>query len=185
VGGTRLIKLNIRVIAATNRDLEAAISDGRFRSDLYYRLNVVPLTMPPLRERPEDIPLLASYFAAKYGDRCKRRVTGISDAARACLIKYDWPGNVRELENAIERAVVLGSTERIQPEDLPESVLEAAPSSGKTATTFHDSVKEAKRQFILRAFEEANHSHAGAARVLGIHPNNLHRLMRNLDLKPS
>jgi Nif-specific regulatory protein len=185
VGGTRPIKLDIRIIAATNRELEEAISDGRFRKDLYYRLNVVSVTMPPLRARPEDIPLLASYFTAKYSDKCKRRVTGISEGARACLLSYDWPGNVRELENAVERAVVLGSTERIQLEDLPEAVIEAAPSANNSVRSFHDAVKEAKKQLISKALENAGGNYSQAARALGIHPNNLHRLVRHLHLKPN
>ena len=115
VGGSRTLKVDIRVIAATNRDLETAIKQGAFRQDLYYRLNVVTLTLPPLRERQADIPLLASYFVARYAAKCKRPARGLSPAARAALCAYDWPGNVRELENAIERAVVLGSDELIQP----------------------------------------------------------------------
>ncbi|HEV7684098.1 MAG TPA: sigma 54-interacting transcriptional regulator, partial [Pyrinomonadaceae bacterium] len=127
VGGTRPVKVDIRLISATNKDLETSITNGTFRQDLYYRLNVVSLEMPPLRERQEDIPLLANYFAAKYGERCNRRITGISAEAQARLVGYDWPGNVRELENAIERAVVLGATDRILLEDLPESLLESEP----------------------------------------------------------
>ena len=129
VGATRTIKADIRLIAATNRDLEEAIAAGTFRQDLYYRLNVVQLAMPALRERREDIPLLANYFAAKHGERCNRRVLGISPEAQTRLLAYDWPGNVRELENAIERAVVLGSTELMLPEDLPEAVLETESST--------------------------------------------------------
>jgi len=119
VGGTRSIKVDIRVIAATNRDLKEASRAGSFRQDLYYRLNVVSVRMPALRERKEDIPLLANFFALRFGEKVKRRVAGISAKARACLLRYEWPGNVRELENAIERAVVLGSTELILVEDLP------------------------------------------------------------------
>lgn len=185
VGGTRPIKVNVRVIAATNKDLEKAIQSGDFRQDLYYRLNVISRTMPPLRERREDIPLLASYFVVKYGDKCKRRVTGLSAEARSCLVSYDWPGNVRELENAIERAVVLGSTERIQPEDLPEHVLEASPSAGAQGMDYHESVREAKKQLVLKALNQADGSYTEAAKLLGIHPNNLHRLIRNMGLRPS
>ena len=126
VGGTRTLKADIRLIAATNRDLEAAIREGSFRQDLYYRLNVITLRTPPLRERREDIPLLAAYFATKYGERCKRPIRGIAPEARELLAAYDWPGNVRELENAIERAVVLGAGDWIQAEDLPETLLDAA-----------------------------------------------------------
>ena len=185
VGGTRPIKVNVRVLAATNKDLEKAIETGGFRQDLYYRLNVISRTMPSLRERREDIPLLASYFIVKYSARCKRRVTGLSAEARACLESYDWPGNVRELENAIERAVVLGSTERIQPEDLPEHVLEAAPAAGRQRLNYHESVREAKIQILQKALGQTGGSYTQAARLLGIHPNNLHRLIRNLGVKPT
>ncbi len=183
VGGTKSIKLDIRVITATNRNLEEAVSQGTFRQDLYYRLNVVSLEMPPLRNRPEDIPLLANYFAAKYGKKCNRRVMGISPQAQARLVGYDWPGNVRELENAIERAVVLGSTERILPEDLPESILESASIISEPATKYHEAVMQTKKQIILSAMAQANGSFTEAAKTLGVHPNYLHRLIRNLNLK--
>jgi Nif-specific regulatory protein len=187
VGGTRTIRVDVRVVAATNRDLEEAVRGGGFRQDLYYRLNVVSFEMPPLRARREDIPLLASYFAVKYAAKFKRKLTGLSPEARACLENYDWPGNVRELENAIERAVVLGSTERVLPEDLPETILEAEPSAGSEATSitkYHDAVREAKKQFILRALEQSGGNFTEAARALGVHPNYLHRLIRNLNLRP-
>ena len=183
VGGTKPIKLDIRVITATNRNLEEAVSQGSFRQDLYYRLNVVSLEMPPLRNRQEDIPLLANYFAAKYGKKCNRRVMGIAPQAQARLVAYDWPGNVRELENAIERAVVLGSTERILPEDLPESVLESASIVSEPATKYHEAVVQTKKQIILSAMAQANGSYTEAAKILGVHPNYLHRLIRNLNLK--
>jgi Nif-specific regulatory protein len=118
VGGTLTIKVDLRVIAATNKNLENAMVAGEFRHDLYYRLNVVALEMPPLRERREDIMLLANYFVEKYGARCNRKLRGISPEARERLLAYDWPGNVRELENTIERAVVLGTTEWILPPDF-------------------------------------------------------------------
>jgi Nif-specific regulatory protein len=183
VGGTKPIKLDIRVIAATNRNLEEAVSKGSFRQDLYYRLNVVSLEMPPLRNRLEDIPLLANYFAAKYGKRCNRRVMGTSPEAIGRLVSYQWPGNVRELENAIERAVVLGSTERVLPEDLPESVLESATIVSEPATKYHEAVTQTKKQIILAAMDQVKGSFTEAAKVLGVHPNYLHRLIRNLNLK--
>jgi len=184
VGGTRTIKLDVRLVTATNRDLEEEVKKGRFREDLFYRLNVVSLRMPALRERREDIPLLASYFAAKFSQRSNRPVLGVSPHARTCLVNYDWPGNVRELENAIERAVVLGSADMILPEDLPEAVLEKAESAGASMTAFHDSLREAKKQLILNAFEQAQGSYTEAAKLLGLHPNYLHRLIRNLNMKP-
>ncbi|HLG97376.1 MAG TPA: sigma 54-interacting transcriptional regulator [Bryobacteraceae bacterium] len=186
VGSTKTIKLDVRLIAATNRDLDEEVKKGRFREDLFYRLNVVSLRMPPLRERRDDISLLASYFAAKYAKRANRNVVGISPQARAFLVNYDWPGNVRELENAIERAVVLGSSDLILPEDLPEVVLErAGPSQGPAAVSaFHDTVREAKKNAILAAVEQAGGNYTEAARILGLHPNYLHRLIRNLNLRP-
>ncbi|MBC7929366.1 MAG: sigma 54-interacting transcriptional regulator, partial [Rubrivivax sp.] len=187
VGGTRSIRVDVRVVAATNRDLEDAVRQKGFRQDLYYRLNVVSFEMPALRERKEDIPLLANYFAAKYAAKFKRKVTGLSSQARECLLNYDWPGNVRELENAIERAVVLGTTERVLPEDLPETVLEAEASSGATPATvtkYHDAVRESKKHLLLRALEQSGGSFTEAARLLEVHPNYLHRLISNLNLRP-
>lgn len=182
LGSTRSIELDVRVIAATNRNLEEAITKGMFRADLYHRLNVVKVTMPPLRDRPDDISLLASYFAIKYARECKRNVTGISPDARALLRTYEWPGNVRELENAIERAVVLGSAEVIDTDDLPQRILEAG-EVGKAGTKYDEAVKQAKRELILNALRQANGNYTEAANALGMHPNNLHRLIRTLDLK--
>jgi transcriptional regulator with GAF, ATPase, and Fis domain len=184
VGGTRSIKLDVRLIAATNRDLKEASRTGAFRSDLYYRLNVVSLQMPALRERREDIPLLAAFFAAQHGEKVKRRVAGISPEARACLMRYDWPGNVRELENAIERAVVLGSTEVILAEDLPDSILEETVASGQPVNALAEGIREAKKALIEKAIEQANGNYTEAAKILGVHANHLFRLIRTLNLKP-
>ena len=184
VGGTRSIKIDIRVIAATNQDLDAAIAKGTFRQDLFFRLNVVELKMPALRERPEDIPMLANYFAAKYAHKCNRRVLGISQHTQKLLLAYDWPGNVRELENAIERAVVMGVTDDILPEDLPESILEAKASDASIlASGYHASVANQKKQLILDAVRKSSGNFTAAAKLLGLHPNYLHRLVRNLNLK--
>jgi len=183
VGGTRPIKVDIRVVTATNKNLEEAVTQGTFRQDLYYRLNVVGLEMPPLRDRPQDIPLLANYFAAKFGQQCNRRITGITTEAQARLVGYDWPGNVRELENAIERAIVLGVTERILLEDLPESILEAQATVSIAGTKYHEAVAQTKKQIILSAMQQAKGSYTEAAKILGVHPNYLHRLIRNLNLK--
>jgi len=145
----------------------------------------VSMRMPALRERRDDISLLSSYFAAKYGKRSGRTVVGISPRARACLLNYDWPGNVRELENAIERAVVLGSSELILPEDLPEALLEKAVPADAPAEAFHDAVRETKKQLIVNAVEQAAGNYTEAAKALGLHPNYLHRLIRNLNIKGS
>jgi transcriptional regulator with GAF, ATPase, and Fis domain len=185
VGGTRSIQVDVRIIAATNRDLDAAVRASAFRQDLYFRLNVIPVTVPPLRERREDIPLLAAYFAEKYGERVKRRVTGISEKARERLLEYDWPGNVRELENAMERAVVLGASDMILPEDLPEAVLEStvAAEPSEAPSNYQEALLEAKRRVIRDALERAGGVYTEAAKLLDIHPNYLHRLVRSLRLR--
>ena len=183
VGGIKTIKMDVRLLAATNRNLEEASRTGGFRQDLYFRLNVVSVRAPSLRDRREDIPLLAVYFVKKYAARAKRSVTGISADARACLQHYDWPGNVRELENAIERSVVLGASDIILPEDLPENILERAPQYSSGLPAFHDGVREAKKQLIVNALEQAEGNISEAARRLGLHPNYLHRLMKNLNMR--
>jgi len=185
VGGTRAIPLDTRLIAATNKKLSAAIETGEFRKDLYYRLNVVTLTMPALRDRTEDIPQLAEHFLSKASRKCKTKMKGLSEEAKALLVKYEWPGNVRELENAIERAVVLGPGNLILPEDLPETVLEAGWPLPDEPAKYHRSVKAMKRQMIVQALQQAHGSYLEAARTLGIHPNSLLRLMRNLNVKAS
>jgi Nif-specific regulatory protein len=184
VGGTRTIPLDIRLIAATNRDLKEASAKKEFRSDLYYRLNVVSVKVPPLRDRRKDIPILATFFAKQCAEKLKRNVRGISAEARSALISYDWPGNVRELENAIERAIVLGSTELILPEDLPESILEQSGPDGHAATALHDGIRQAKRVLIERAIDQAGGNYTEAARILGVHANHLFRLVRTLDMQP-
>ena len=183
VGGTRPIPIDIRLIAATNKNLSEAVRNGDFRQDLYYRLNVVPVTMPPLRERKEDIPLLADYFIAKHAPQCAVKPKPLSPDARACLMNYDWPGNVRELENTIERALVMSSAEIILPEDLPEAVLERASPAGVQGAKYHAALTELKRHLILTALEESKGNFTEAAKSLGLHPNYLHRLIRNLDLR--
>ena len=183
VGGTRTIKVDIRLVAATNKDLEQAIAAGIFRRDLFYRLNVVELAMPPLRQRPEDISLLANYFASKHGEKCNRKILGVSPEAQARLFSYEWPGNVRELENAIERAVVLGATDHILPEDLPEAILESEAATTIPAPRYHEAVTQTKKQIILSAMDQAKGSYTEAAKLLGVHPNYLHRLIRNLNLR--
>jgi transcriptional regulator with GAF, ATPase, and Fis domain len=184
VGGTQPVKLDIRLIAATNRNLEEEVRNGKFRQDLYYRLNVVTLKTPALRDRPSDILPLAMHFAAKFGEQCSRRITGVSPEAQAYLQHYDWPGNIRELENAMERAVVLGSSDMIQLEDLPESIGEISKPAGVSrAMPLQDAIDEAKRQAVTRAFEQAGGDHAAAAKLLGVHPNYLYRLMRNLGVR--
>jgi two-component system, NtrC family, response regulator HydG len=187
VGATRTLKLDVRLIAATNRDLAGEVRRGAFREDLYHRLNVVALQLPPLRDRVEDIPALAAHFLERAAARCARRVNGISPEALAHLKAYPWPGNVRELENAIERAVVLGQSDTLLAEDLPETVLDApAPQdSGAPQTALQSSVSDVKRQLILRAWEQSGGDYKVAAGKLNIHPNSLIRLIRTLGMRES
>jgi Nif-specific regulatory protein len=184
VGGTRTINVDVRIIAATNRNLEEAIKTGTFRQDLYYRLNVISLTLPPLRDRREDIPLLAYHFVAKYSKKCKRLVSGISPETRSSLLAYDWPGNVREMENAIERAVVLGNTDVLMPDDLPEALWSTTTSPvPQNVPSYQEAVNEMKKQLIIRTLAQANGNYTEAAKILDIHPTNLHRLIRTLGLR--
>ncbi len=183
VGGTRPIPVDIRLVAATNRDLAQEVKQGSFREDLFYRLNVVRLALPPLRDRPEDVELLAQYYASEHGKRVKRHIAGVSPEAVALLKRYDWPGNIRELANVIERAVVLGTTELILPDDLPEAMLEGKAVPGAFAGSFHERVTERKKELILEAVSRAGGNITDAAKLLGLHPNYLHRLIRNLGLR--
>jgi len=182
VGGTRSIRIDVRVIAATNQDLQAAVAAGRFRQDLWYRLNVVAITMPPLRERRADIPMLAAHFAAKYG---RGGEVELSPDAIEALRGYDWPGNVRELENAIERAVVLGGCNKIVADDLPEPVLASSPARPRDGAAYHQTVLDLKRRLIRDAIERSGGNYTAAAKLLGINPTYLHRLVNNLRLRDS
>jgi Nif-specific regulatory protein len=181
VGGTRPIQVDIRVVAATNRDLEAAIRDGKFREDLYYRLKVITLETPPLRQRRDDIPLLTSHFIAVHSRHLGRRGVSVSPAARRSLMSYSWPGNIRELGNVIERALVLGETDVIHPEDLPDEVLEGAPTT--TPSGFQTALVEYKAKLVLHAWRKAGGDYGAAADVLGIHVNSLHRMISRLGIK--
>jgi transcriptional regulator with GAF, ATPase, and Fis domain len=183
VGGTRPIKVDIRLIAATNRDLIESVRKGEFRQDLYYRLAVVKLVMPSLREHKEDIPILTRHFIQKYAKRCNVKVKPVSPEAMSLLTHYDWPGNIRELENGIERALVLGTSDVLLAEDLPESLLEHAPAGDLTEGKYHAKVKDLKKELIFSAVEQTRGNYVEAAAILGVHPNYLHRLIRNLGLK--
>ena len=183
VGGTKSIRTDVRVVAATNRDLAAASKDSSFRQDLYFRLNVVAVKMPALRERGQDIALLAEHFMMKAAGRSQREISGISNPARALLLAYGWPGNVRELENAMERAVILGASDLIQIEDLPPSLHVSAGIPGVGAGKLHDVIQEAKKKAIVAALEQAGWNYTEAAKLLDVHPNYLHRLIQHLNMK--
>jgi Nif-specific regulatory protein len=183
VGGTHPIKIDIRLVAATNRDLNEAVKQGEFRQDLYYRLAVVKLTMPALRDRRDDIPMLTRHFVQKHAKKCKVKAKPISREAMAALVNYEWPGNVRELENAIERALVMGSSDMLLLEDLPESLLEQSAPDEAQEGKYHASVKQLKKHLIVDAVAQTGGNYVEAAGILGVHPNYLHRLMRNLVIK--
>jgi DNA-binding NtrC family response regulator len=185
--------LNIRFLAATNKDLQKAVREETFRADLFHRLNVISMTMPPLREHSEDIHLLAEHFASRYAQKCNRKIRGISPEARASLMRYAWPGNIRELENAMERAVVIGCSDFILAEDLPEALMETTSSSASASASdsgqdsslanYHTAILNLKKQLIVDAFEQSGGSMVETAKLLGVHSNYLHRLVRNLDLR--
>ena len=187
VGGTRPRRADIRIIAATNRDLDAAVKEGRFREDLFYRLNVVRITLPPLRQRHEDIRLLARHFAAKYAAETKRPVRGISPAAMDALMAHDWPGNVRELANMIERAVVLCGAIEIGADDLalsPKTGVGAPPAPPAVDIEgFHDGVKAYKQALIRAALHESSGNQTRAAELLGLQRTYLVKLLRALDIR--
>ena len=183
IGGGKPIKANIRLLAATNRNLGEEVKKGSFREDLFFRLNVVQIQVPPLRERKTDILLLARHFTKKYSEICKRKVDGISRQAEQALLRHNWRGNVRELENAIERAIVLGSDTVIQPEDLPFEIVDNEVVEHNSSFDLSQQLKFAKIKIILNALKEADGNYSEAARRLSIHPNNLHRIIRELEIK--
>ena len=184
VGGTQLIRVDVRIIAATNRNLEAAVKEGRFREDLYYRINVVPIVLPPLRGRKEDVPVLAQFFMQRFSIESKKSFTEISQEALEALSAYDWPGNVRELANVIERAVVLGQPPTIQIEDLSPGIVaaEGEIDNRPTPVSYHESVDEYRREVIVSALAQTQGNRAAAARLLGLQRSYLLRLMKTFDI---
>jgi len=167
VGGTRTIRVDVRIIATTNRDLAREVKEGRFREDLYYRLNVVPLVLPPLRSRHGDVPLLVGYFGERFAGRLGKPCPRIDEAVMDALRRYPWPGNVRELENLVQRMVIMDRDGIIGTDDLPDYVRELAPSaSGPQA--WGPTLEDVERQFILKALQEANGNRSRAAERLQI-----------------
>ena len=182
VGGTAPIAVDLRIIAATSRDLEAAIRAGLFREDLYHRLDVIALTLPPLRERKEDIPALASYFLERFASETKKNFSGITDEARDKLIAYAWPGNIRELANVIERAVVLGEGPELTAHHLPARVIGAQPAAVSDEVPYHDALNSYRRELIVRALASAQGNRAAAAKNLGLHRTHLMKLLKALRI---
>ena len=181
LGSTRTIRVDVRLVAATNQDLGQVVADKQFRNDLYYRLKVFPILLPPLRERPEDIPLLVRHFAQKYGKRMKKRIHTIPAEALAAMTRYPWPGNVRELENFVERAVILSQGQTLQ---IPIDELKTPAGIGSNTVV---PLKDAEREHILRALEKTNWvigGPSGAATLLGMKRTTLQAMIRRLGLSP-
>jgi two-component system response regulator HydG len=188
VGGEETLEVDVRLVSATNRDLQRLVKEGRFREDLFYRLNVVPLQLPPLRERGGDVALLARHFVAKLAPRIGRAVTAVSPEALELLVRHPWPGNVRELENVIEQALVFADGDAIRPQDLPEGLRRApapaalpVPTGDKSLT---DILEDLERQLILAAYEKARGVKAETARLLGIKPSALYYKLEKYGIGP-
>jgi len=183
VGSSRTMKVDVRVIAATNRNVQEVVRSGVFRSDLFYRLNVFPLEVPALRERREDIPLLVNFFLSRFGKNLGKEVRGVSQKSMESLSNYAWPGNIRELQNVIERAVVLAKGPIVQIDDSMLRADETVEDS-----SFIDNLENVERQHIVRALTETRwviHGKKGAAEILGINPSTLRSRMDKLGIKKS
>ena len=182
MGGTRTIKIDVRVLAATNRDLKRAVEEVAFREDLYYRLNVVPITLPDLKDRQEDIPLLANHFMRKFAQESNQHIREISKEAMAILLSYPWPGNVRELENVIERAVTLGRGDIIMPEDLPPHLAGGA-GPVERALSHEASLEDLECDYIHAVLRRTKWHQIRAATILGIDRRTLYRKIRRYGIK--
>jgi DNA-binding NtrC family response regulator len=182
VGGTKPISVDVRIIAATNRDLNDAVQKGRFRQDLFYRLNVVAISLPPLRDRKEDIGALADYFLKRFAGETKKDLSEITKDAYQNLLAYDWPGNVRELANAIERAVVLGQGPKLTAADLPIENVSTGPTLGQLTMSYHEAVDDYRRELIAKALAQSQGSKLAAAKILGLQRTYLSRLIKTLGV---
>jgi DNA-binding NtrC family response regulator len=184
VGGERPIEADVRIIAATNRDLEKAIDDGSFLGDLYYRLNVVAIQVPPLRDRRDDIPELARFFIRKHAHQVNRDVLDLTQPAIDALVSHDWPGNIRELENAVQRAVMLGQGEQIELEELPHHVRGGGTSAKEPIPDgYHAAMEAYQRRLIQQALQETDGNQSQAAELLGLQRTYMSRLMKTLGLR--
>jgi DNA-binding NtrC family response regulator len=187
VGGNQNIKVDVRVVAATNKNLEAMVREGKFRDDLFYRLDVVPIHLPPLRERREDIPLLINAFVREFARQNNKKITGLSTEAQEALQRYDWPGNIRELRAALEHAVALSRGERLAIRDLPARILGIPGSSPGTAPAIPSptslNLEAIEKNFIQRALQSTGGNVTEAAKLLGISRRTLHRKIRTLSIK--
>ena len=182
VGGLRPIQVDIRIIAATNRNLAAYVKDGRFREDLYHRLNVIPVTLPPLRERKDDVPDLAQFFLKRFSLDAKKSITAITDEALEKVTSYDWPGNVRELANVIEHAVVFGQGAAIIVADLPPTIRGYDPGTKAESFSYRNAVDNFRRELVSRVLTQNRGNRVTAAKTLGLHEKSLIRLIRALGI---
>jgi DNA-binding NtrC family response regulator len=187
VGGNKTHRVDTRVILATNEDLSKAVAEGRFRQDLFYRVNVINVELPPLRDRISDIPLLAKHFLDDVCEETGKKVRGFSDDALSTLQRYNWPGNVRELENVIERAVLLGKSDVIQVDDLPRAVAAAGPTASEAAAgrTLKEALSAPERRIILDVLESNDWNRFATAETLGINRTTLYKKMKRLGLDES
>jgi two-component system response regulator HydG len=181
VGGARPVQVDVRLISASKHDLEELVREGKFREDLYYRLNVIALRLPSLRERKEDIPLLADYFLRRYAKKNSRQIGGISRGALDALISFNWPGNVRELENAIERAVVLAKGDMLTEEDLPEPVLRGGPEDGSITLPMGTTMEEMEKLMLTQTLKLTRGNKRLAAHLLGISQRTVYRILDRQD----
>ncbi|HMK51456.1 MAG TPA: sigma-54 dependent transcriptional regulator [Thermodesulfobacteriota bacterium] len=182
VGGTESIKVDVRVIAATNQPLEPLVTSGKFREDLFDRLNVIIITLPPLRERKEDIPLLASHFLQKFSEENHKNISHISPEALEILLQYSWPGNVRELQHTIERAVIFSAHPIILPEDLPRKMFEEIETPGMVIPEKPLSLKELEKKYVLKVLQETGGNKKKASEILGIDRTTLYRILEKEDV---
>jgi Nif-specific regulatory protein len=178
VGSTKSIRVDVRIIAATNRNLAELVKEGHFRDDLYYRLNVVPIALPALRERKEDIPVLADYFVQRFSKETKKNFTDVTPEAMEKLMSYDWPGNARELANTIERAIVMGRGPQITLQDLFPVIASKAPDALVDGLPYREALDACRQQIIVRTLSQTQGNRAAAAKLLGIERRHLLRLMK-------
>jgi two-component system response regulator PilR (NtrC family) len=188
LGGVETLKADVRIIAATNSELERDVQEGRFREDLYYRLNVITIQLPPLRDRTEDVPLLVRHFLNQYAEENDKAIAEVTTEALERLLDYHWPGNVRELENVIERATVLSSGTMLDVELLPASVLQPSaapePAAGLPANglSFKEAISGYERQLIVKALKASGGVQKKAAEMLKVKPTTLHEMMKRLSI---
>jgi two-component system, NtrC family, response regulator AtoC len=183
VGGARPIKVDVRIIAATNRDLDEAVKKDRFREDLYHRLNVIPIALPPLRERSQDIAPLSQYFLRRFSSESKKSFVEITKEALAKLDAYHWPGNVRELANTIERAVVLGSGPSLTIQDLPGRIAATEERMSSDNLSYREAMEATRRDLVLKALAQSDGNRVAAAKALGLHEKYLLKLIKDLQIR--